>query len=201
MILILISFQKNWAVSGVEPSTLRLRGTSNVHIVDASIIPRSPPCHPVAMVMAVGSKAADMLATQVKNFLWNFKLRKYRTELYKIKNEKKPDQKSTNSPTPTSLNPPTTSTTGVITQTRVTNSPTPTSRDTPTPSTLQSTIRSTTNGISSSPAGTSTNSGNSDNSPFGNGAPTVNRGQEQSGAVTVQTISALSVAILMLFFI
>jgi len=46
---------------GVEPSTLRVRGTSNVHVVDASLLPNSIPAHPVAMVMALGSKAGDLL--------------------------------------------------------------------------------------------------------------------------------------------
>lgn len=67
---------KKLTVAGVEPSTMRLRGTSNVHIVDASILPRSPPCHPVAMVMAVGSKAADLLIADVSTeILRNFDLR------------------------------------------------------------------------------------------------------------------------------
>ncbi|PRP81843.1 hypothetical protein PROFUN_10592 [Planoprotostelium fungivorum] len=49
-------------VGGVTPDTLRLRGTKNVHVVDASILPASVPCHPVAVIMAIGAKGADLLA-------------------------------------------------------------------------------------------------------------------------------------------
>ncbi|PRP81599.1 prohibitin domain-containing protein [Planoprotostelium fungivorum] len=53
------------SAGGVEPSTLRLRGTRNVHVVDASLLPNSIPAHPVAMVMALGVRAADILQVQM----------------------------------------------------------------------------------------------------------------------------------------
>ncbi|KAI9105496.1 hypothetical protein DFS34DRAFT_681698 [Phlyctochytrium arcticum] len=48
-------------VGGADPVTLRVRGTRNVHVIDASILPLSIPAHPIAMVMALGEKGADTL--------------------------------------------------------------------------------------------------------------------------------------------
>eukprot|EP01117_Protostelium_nocturnum_P013736 TRINITY_DN515_c0_g1_i1.p1 TRINITY_DN515_c0_g1~~TRINITY_DN515_c0_g1_i1.p1 ORF type:complete len:839 (-),score=254.86 TRINITY_DN515_c0_g1_i1:211-2727(-) len=50
---------------GVDPATLRLRSTSNVYVVDASLLPGSIPCHPIATVMAIGAKAADVMAASL----------------------------------------------------------------------------------------------------------------------------------------
>jgi choline dehydrogenase-like flavoprotein len=47
---------------GVDPATLLLRGTQNVAVVDASLIPTIVPAHPVGTIMAVADRPADMLA-------------------------------------------------------------------------------------------------------------------------------------------
>ena len=47
---------------GVDPATLILRGTTNVAVVDASLIPTIVPAHPVGTIMAVADRAADILA-------------------------------------------------------------------------------------------------------------------------------------------
>jgi choline dehydrogenase-like flavoprotein len=49
---------------GVDPATLLLRGTQNVAVVDASLIPTIVPAHPVGTIMAVADRAADMLAAR-----------------------------------------------------------------------------------------------------------------------------------------
>lgn len=46
---------------GVSPADLRIAGTQNIHVIDASLIPANVPCHPVATIMAVALKAADVL--------------------------------------------------------------------------------------------------------------------------------------------
>ncbi|HVY55093.1 MAG TPA: GMC family oxidoreductase, partial [Thermodesulfobacteriota bacterium] len=46
---------------GVDPETLILRGTENVAVVDASLIPTIVPAHPVGTIMAVADRAADIL--------------------------------------------------------------------------------------------------------------------------------------------
>jgi choline dehydrogenase-like flavoprotein len=51
---------------GVDPASLILRGTSNVAIVDASLIPTIVPAHPVGTIMAVADRAGDILAAR-----WN----------------------------------------------------------------------------------------------------------------------------------
>jgi len=48
------------SAGGVDPTSLRVRGTANVHVVDASVFPVIPTSHPVATVMAVALKAADL---------------------------------------------------------------------------------------------------------------------------------------------
>ena len=48
---------------GVDPATLIVRGTSNVAVVDASLIPTIVPAHPVGTIMAVADRAGDALAT------------------------------------------------------------------------------------------------------------------------------------------
>jgi choline dehydrogenase len=50
---------------GVDPVTLIVRGTSNVAVVDASLIPTIVPAHPVGTVMAVADRAADILAARL----------------------------------------------------------------------------------------------------------------------------------------
>src|SRR5271169_2056559 len=49
---------------GVDPVTLILRGTSNVAVVDASLIPTSVVGHPVGTIMAVADRAGDILAAR-----------------------------------------------------------------------------------------------------------------------------------------
>jgi cellobiose dehydrogenase (acceptor) len=48
--------------SAVDPETLRVDGTRNIHVVDASLHPAPLSAHPVATIMAVGEKASDVLA-------------------------------------------------------------------------------------------------------------------------------------------
>jgi choline dehydrogenase-like flavoprotein len=47
---------------GVDPATLIVRGTRNVAVVDASLIPTIVTAHPVGTIMAVADRAADILA-------------------------------------------------------------------------------------------------------------------------------------------
>lgn len=49
---------------GVAPKTLILRGTRNVAVVDASLIPTIVPGHPVGTIMAVADRAGDILASR-----------------------------------------------------------------------------------------------------------------------------------------
>jgi cellobiose dehydrogenase (acceptor) len=49
---------------GVDPKTLLLRGTTNVAVVDASLIPTIVPAHPVGTIMAVADRAGDILAAR-----------------------------------------------------------------------------------------------------------------------------------------
>jgi cellobiose dehydrogenase (acceptor) len=49
---------------GLDPATLIVRGTTNVAVVDASLIPTIVPAHPVGTIMAVADRAADVLATR-----------------------------------------------------------------------------------------------------------------------------------------
>lgn len=48
--------------NGVNPKTLILRGTKNVAVVDASLMPTIPPAHPVGTIMSVAERAGDVLA-------------------------------------------------------------------------------------------------------------------------------------------
>jgi cellobiose dehydrogenase (acceptor) len=47
---------------GVDPKTLILRGTSNVAVVDASLLPAPVTAHPVGTIMAVADRAGGLLA-------------------------------------------------------------------------------------------------------------------------------------------
>jgi choline dehydrogenase-like flavoprotein len=47
---------------GVDPWTLRVKGTRNIHVVDASLHPAPLSAHPVATIMAVAEKASDILS-------------------------------------------------------------------------------------------------------------------------------------------
>ncbi len=49
---------------GVDPATLIVRGTSNVAVVDASLIPTIVPAHPVGTIMAIADRAGDILAAR-----------------------------------------------------------------------------------------------------------------------------------------
>jgi choline dehydrogenase-like flavoprotein len=49
---------------GVDPETLVLRGTQNVAVVDASLIPTIVTAHPVGTIMAVADRAGDILAAR-----------------------------------------------------------------------------------------------------------------------------------------
>ena len=49
---------------GVDPATLIVRGTSNVAVVDASLIPKIVPAHPVGTIMAIADRAGDILAAR-----------------------------------------------------------------------------------------------------------------------------------------
>jgi choline dehydrogenase-like flavoprotein len=50
---------------GVDPATLIVRGTTNVAVVDASLIPTIVPAHPVGTIMAVADRAGDILAPRL----------------------------------------------------------------------------------------------------------------------------------------
>ena len=47
---------------GVDPRTLILRGTTNVAVVDASLLPAPVAAHPVGTIMAVADRAGEILA-------------------------------------------------------------------------------------------------------------------------------------------
>jgi len=49
---------------GVDPRTIIVRGTENVAVVDASLIPTIVPAHPVGTIMAVADRAGDILAAR-----------------------------------------------------------------------------------------------------------------------------------------
>lgn len=49
---------------GVNPRTLILRGTKNVAVVDASLIPEVVPAHPVGTIMAIADRAGDILGAR-----------------------------------------------------------------------------------------------------------------------------------------
>ena len=49
---------------GVDPTTLIVRGTQNVAVVDASLIPTTVTAHPIETIMAVADRAADILAAR-----------------------------------------------------------------------------------------------------------------------------------------
>ena len=49
---------------GADPKTLIVRGTTNVAVVDASLIPTSVVAHPVGTIMAIDDRASDILAAR-----------------------------------------------------------------------------------------------------------------------------------------
>ena len=50
---------------GVDPQTLLIKGTVNVHVVDGSLIPAPTGSHPSATIMAIAEKASDILNKQL----------------------------------------------------------------------------------------------------------------------------------------
>jgi cellobiose dehydrogenase (acceptor) len=50
--------------ASVDPATLILRGTRNVAVVDASLMPTVPTAHPVGTIMAVADRAGDILGAR-----------------------------------------------------------------------------------------------------------------------------------------
>jgi choline dehydrogenase-like flavoprotein len=52
------------SVGGVDPATLIVRGTANVAVVDASLLPTTVAAHPVGTIMAVAERAGDILAAR-----------------------------------------------------------------------------------------------------------------------------------------
>jgi cellobiose dehydrogenase (acceptor) len=50
------------AAGGVDPTTLIVRGTTNIHVVDASLYKPPVVAHPVATVMAGAERAADLIS-------------------------------------------------------------------------------------------------------------------------------------------
>jgi choline dehydrogenase-like flavoprotein len=51
--------------SAVDPATLRVAGTANVHVVGASLHPAPLSAHPVATIMAVTERAGDLLSVEL----------------------------------------------------------------------------------------------------------------------------------------
>ena len=49
---------------GVDPASLILRGTQNVAVVDASLIPSIVTAHPVGTIMAIADRAGDILSAR-----------------------------------------------------------------------------------------------------------------------------------------
>lgn len=50
---------------GVDPNTLLVRGTTNIAVADASLLPTHTTCHPVGTIMAVAERAGDILAARI----------------------------------------------------------------------------------------------------------------------------------------
>ena len=50
---------------GVHPATLRVKGTRNIHVVDASLHPAPLSAHPVATIMAVAERASYILSREL----------------------------------------------------------------------------------------------------------------------------------------
>jgi cellobiose dehydrogenase (acceptor) len=49
---------------GTDPATLLVRGTRNVAVVDASLIPTCVTAHPIGTIMAIADRAGDLLAAR-----------------------------------------------------------------------------------------------------------------------------------------
>jgi cellobiose dehydrogenase (acceptor) len=62
-----VPLESNANLGGVDPNTLIVRGTTNVHVVDASLYKPPVAAHPVATVMAGAEKAADLLVAQMQS--------------------------------------------------------------------------------------------------------------------------------------
>lgn len=56
---------RDGARTGVDPSTLAVKGTRNIHVVDASLHPAPLTGHPVATIMAIAEKASDLLSAHM----------------------------------------------------------------------------------------------------------------------------------------
>jgi len=50
----------------VEERTLLIKGTSNVHVVDACLIPDQLKAHPIWTIMMVAERASDIIANQIR---------------------------------------------------------------------------------------------------------------------------------------
>jgi choline dehydrogenase-like flavoprotein len=48
---------------GTDPASLLVRGTTNIAVVDASLIPTCVTGHPVGTIMAIADRAGDVLAS------------------------------------------------------------------------------------------------------------------------------------------
>lgn len=46
---------------GTCPDTLLIKGTNNIHCIDASLFPEQPPCHPIAGVFILGEMCSEIL--------------------------------------------------------------------------------------------------------------------------------------------
>lgn len=53
-----------YSPGGTDPATLLVRGTSNIAVVDASLIPTCVAAHPVGTIMAIADRAGDILASR-----------------------------------------------------------------------------------------------------------------------------------------
>lgn len=53
----------------LEPRTMLVRGTSNVHVVDGSCVPQPIEAHPIFTIMMLAEKASDLISDEIMNSL------------------------------------------------------------------------------------------------------------------------------------